>query len=635
MKHLNASKIRRLRHSRPATRGVLAVAPAVLLVLSGCASSVWTESEKELHRSVAETVKRETADGERVPGKQVTTRESGVDRLGIAPQFIPELEKMAGPGSYVGISDLRKRYEQVGVDLAGRQIRTVGVSLERAVRDGVEYNLAVQFARLAPAVSEAQVVAAEAAFDWTFFSNLDYANTDEPRVATAIGGTTFGSRANTNQQVRSVTGLRRPLLSGGQLSVQQELNYTDDDSPNQNNLPDPANALGYTLQFDQPLLRNFGSGVAQSEIRLNRNAERNSVQQLRRDLIRTVTDIERTYWQLVRAHRELQIIYRLYERGVEVRDVLRQRRNLDATPAQIADAVARTERRRADVMRAQNQIRQLSDRLKALINDPQMPVGSEVIIAPVDAAIDAPIEYSMLDAVQTAIDNRPEVQQAILSIDDTSIRQSVADNARLPRLDLRLQTRFNSLEENVASAYDEVFDGDFVNYLVGLQFEQPIGNRKAEADFRRRRLERSQAVISYRNTVQQVLIEVKNALNNITTNYRLIEQTRISRVAATEVLRTLKIENEKLKGLTVERLDLELTRQESLASAERDEIAALTDYNISIAEMSAAMGTALERNRIEFVVPQVDESKVRPWKDPIRPIEKDRPPAQPDAAPGG
>lgn len=629
MQHLKSSNIRRNRPWRPGAAGVLALAPSLLLALGGCASSVWTESEQELHRSVAETVKRETADGQKVPGRQTTTRESGVDRLGISDQFIPELEKMAGPGSYPGMTELRNIYSQLGVDLAGRPIRTAGVSLERAVRSGVENNLAVQFARLAPAVSEAQVVAAEAAFDWTFFSNLDYANTDEPRVATAFGGTTFGSRANTNQNVRSATGLRRPLLSGGQFSVQQDLGYVDDDSPNQSNQPDPANTLGYTLQFDQPLLRNFGSGVALAEVRLNRNAERNSIQQLRRDLLRTVTDIERTYWQLVRAHRELQITYRLYERGVEVRDVLRQRRNLDATPAQIAAAVARTERRRADVMRAQNQIRQLSDRLKALINDPQMPVGSEVIIAPVDQAIDAPIEYALLDSVQSAIDHRPEVQQAILSIDDTSIRQSVADNARLPRLDLRLQTRFNSLEENMASAYDEVFDGDFVNYLVGLQFEQPIGNRRAEADFRRRRLERSQAVISYRNTVQQVLIEVKNALNNVTTNYRLIEQTRISRLAASEELRSLRIENEKLRGLTVERLDLELNRQESLASAERDEIAALTDYNISIAEMAAAMGTALERNRIDFVVPEVDESLVRPWKDPIRPIEKDRPASAP------
>lgn len=628
MKHLNPSKNRRFRRTRPASAGVRALGALVLVLVSGCATPVWKESEQELHRSVADAVKRETADGERVAGKQTTVRESGVDRLGIASQFLPELEKMAGPGSYPGMSELRERFHQMGVDLGGRPIRTVAVSLERAVQDGVEHNLAVQFARLAPAVSEAQVVAAEAAFDWTFFSNLDYSNTDEPRVATAFSGSVLGSRANTNQTVRSVTGLRRPLLSGGQLSVQQELNYIDDDSPNQLNRPNPANALGYTLQFDQPLLRNFGSGVAQAEIRLNRNAERNSIQQLRRDLIRTVSDIERTYWQLVRAHHELQIIYRLYERGVEVRDVLRQRRNLDATPAQIADAVARTERRRADVMRAQNQIRQLSDRLKALINDPQMPVGSEVIVTPIDVAIDAPIEYSLLDSVQRAIDHRPEVQQAILSIDDTSIRQSVADNARLPRLDLRLQTRFNSLEEDTASAYDEVFDGDFVNYLVGLQFEQPIGNRRAEADFRRRRLERSQAVISYRNTVQQVLIEVKNALNNITTNYQLIEQTRISRLAASEVLRALRIENEKLKGLTVERLDLELTRQEALASAERDEIAALTDYNISIAELSAATGTALERNRIEFVVPQVDETKVRPWKDPIRPIEKDRPAAE-------
>lgn len=609
MKSPQTAKTRARRRLQAA--GLAGLTPILLVLLSGCADDVWQKSESDLRRTVTESAQRETADAARVPQQQTLKRESGVGRLEIPDQFMPELEKMAGPASYPPLHEFRNQIEQAGRDLVDRPIHTVGVSLQSAVRTGVENNLAVQFARLAPAVSEAQVVAAQAAFDWVFFSNLDYANTDEPRIRQTIGSTTFGGIATTEQNVRNTSGVRRPLISGGQLTVQQELTYIDNDSPNQSNSPDPANQLGYTLQFDQPLLRNFGSGVTLAEVRLTRNAERNSVQQLRRDLIRTITDIERTYWQLVRAQRELQIVYRLYERGVEVRDILRKRRDLDANSAQIADAVARTERRRADVMRSQNQIRQLSDRLKSLINDPRMAVGSEVIVAPVDQAIDAPIEYSLLDAIQTAINNRPEVAQAILSIDDTSIRQNVADNQRLPRLDLRLQTRFNSLEENMGTAYGEVFDGQFISYLLALQFEQPLGNRKAEADFRRRRLERSQAVLSYRNTIQQVLTEVKNALNNITTNYRLIEQTQISRFAAAEVLRTLRIENEKLRGLTVERLDLELTRQESLASAERDEIAALTDYNISIAEMHAALGTALERNHIDFVVPQVDESQVR------------------------
>ena len=54
--------------------------------------------------------------------------------------------------------------------------------------------------------------------------------------------------------------------------------------------------------------------------------------------------------------------------------------------------------------------------------------------------------------------------------------------------------------------------------------------------------------------------------------------------------------------------DLELTRQEDLAQQERSEVAALAEYNISITNFYAAMGTLLERNGVRFVVPDAPDS---------------------------
>jgi hypothetical protein len=101
--------------------------------------------------------------------------------------------------------------------------------------------------------------------------------------------------------------------------------------------------------------------------------------------------------------------------------------------------------------------------------------------------------------------------------------------------------------------------------------------------------------------------EVKGSLDNVTTNFELIEIVRVARIAAAEELRTLLVEKQTIAGYTVERLDLELNRQESLAQKERDEVAALTDYHTAIADLYAAMGKSLDRNRINFVVPDADE----------------------------
>lgn len=594
---LGVGAARRLRQFSPTL-----LAGAGLLCL-GCRSDspLKEQSELELRRSVIEAATRELADARSQPGRVETAREADVARLNIRPDILEELTKMGGPDSYQGVAP------PIGLDLLGMSSRTATVGLERCVRSAVNNNLAVQFARLGPAVSEAQLQAAEAAFDWTVFSNLNYASNDAPRVSTGTGTVATSPPTDETQTISGNVGLRRQLVGGGRFTVQSDVSNTDNPTPGQTSEPNPASQASLTLQWDQPLLRNFGSDVNRSEIRLARNAERGAIQTLKRDLMRTVTETERVYWTLVAAHSELNILQRLLDRGEKVRDQLKQRAEIDANSAQIADAIARVERRRTDVLRAQTRLRGVSDQLKALMNEADLPVGSEVVLVPADRAVDAPLQFSLLQCLTTAVQNRPEVQQAVLAIDDASIRQVVANNQRLPDLNLRLQSRFSAISGDVEEAYGDQFSGNFVDYIVGVVFEAPVGNRRPEAEYRRRRLERMQAILSYRNGVQQVASDCKSALNRVVLNHSLIGQTRVSRVAAAEVLRVLEVEKLQGEGFTVERLNIELNNQESLAGAEREEIQALTDYNAAIAEVFGAMGTTLERNNIQFVVPGVED----------------------------
>lgn len=570
--------------------------------LGACSSPLGSAREGDLRRSVIEAVRTELADAELRPEERVALRSS--DPIPIKEEFRQELEEMAGP--------LYRDFESLdyGEDLMSIEARTVGVSLEHAIRSAVNNNLEVQFARLAPAISESDVIAAEAAFDWVFFSNLDWTNQDQISPTTS-----FGLTAGQDQRrvTRNTTGIRRPLESGGQFSLQQELIYTDFETAGQTFTPDPAAQAAVTLQFDQPLLRNFGSDVSLAQVRINRNAERDSIARLRLRLIQTINQTEGSYWNLVRAHHDLAILAKLLDRGLLTRDRLQARSDaeLDVPPSQLADAVARVERRKIEVIRARTAVREASDALKVLMNDPNLPVGAEILIEPLDAPIDETLSYSLLDALTTAVQHRPEIDQAILSIDNASIRQVVADNQRLPQLDLQVQTRFSAIDNDL-SVYDDVFDGNFVDYIVGLAFEQPIGNRAAEATYVRRSLERQQASISYRNTVQQVVREVKSTLRSVLDAYRIIEQSRNARYTAAESLRALQVENELIQAMSSERLELEFNRQEALANAERQEMEAVTNFNASIAALYAAMGVSLEHNRIDLVVPTANEAFGRP-----------------------
>ncbi len=585
----------------PRFRFIVMLTGLGLLNMSGCVSPLYDQAEQTLRESVIDSVRREIAPAEAQPEPVTMKHTFQVDPLNLKPATIAELEEMAGLDSYQNDPLV------ISPDLQGMEQKVVGISLEHAIHAAIQQNLSVQFARLAPGIAESQVVAAQAAFDWILFSNSSFSSTDQPRTSPAIGGQAVGLGSDIRKVVDITSGIRRRFNSGGQLTIQNQYTYTNVLTPGLSTAPNPANLANLSFQIDQPLLRGFGSDVSLAQIRVSSNAQKDAIAQLKSDLLNNANQTEQAYWQLVQSHADLLILRRLLQRGIQVRDTVKARIQLDATQAQVADAVARVENRRADVLRAENTLRQASDQLKALINDPQLTVGSEILLVPVDRLIDEPVVFSLYDSIVTALSQRPEIQQAILAIDDASIRQQVANNARLPQLDLRMQLKLNALDTNMGDAYSNVGDGRFIDYLVGLVFEQPLGNRLAESGYRQRRLERMQAVVSYRNTVQQILLELKGALRDVRTNHELIAQTRQARIAGAENLRSLRVEMETIRSLDTNTLDLQLRRQESLAIAEQAEVAALVNYATALSRIYAAMGTSLKKSNVQFQIQDVNQ----------------------------
>lgn len=579
----------------------------LLLLASGCTSPLYDSRDDELRTSLKAFSERELQESMRSPAPVQTSREPRVDSLRIAPDILEQIQRTSGPQL------MRSTTPSFDRDLLGQPQSIAEVSLQRAVMTGVRNNLGVQFARLGPAIDETRVTAAEAVFDWTLFGSAQASSNNEPRVVTS---SVTPSRIDTTATSGTI-GVRRRLITGGTLTAQTNATINKDNVTPipfvYNPTPNPSKQADLTLQLDQPLLRNFGSDVSLAQVRIERNAARDQVQQLRQTLERNVVDVEEGYWQLVAAVANLRISQKLLERGLEVQGILTRRRDarLDVKQSQLSDAVAQVEARRADVIRAENQVRIASDRLKQLVNDPAAPVGGELLLQPVDMPSDEPVTFSLVESLATALNNRPEVQRSLLAIDDSSIRQAVANNQRLPELNLRAQLRLVGQSSDFNSAYGDITDADFVNALVGVNFEQPIGNRAAEANFKSRSLERMQSVIAYKDVAQRIVGDVKERLRTVDANYKLIEQTRAARIAAAENLRTLLVEEENLAALTPEFLDLKLRRQQAMAAAEVQEIVALTDYNTAVARLYGAMGTALRRNRIDFHVPTVDEAMAK------------------------
>ena len=563
----------------------------IVAMAAGCAGPLQETSEQQLHDSLIAAHRKELEALATSKPVTLSRPQSEVDQE-LSPKRKAELDRISGVGAY-GSEKL-----DTGRDLFGRKnTPKVELTLQQAIHLAVKHNLALQGGRLNPAIAQTQVAQAAAQFDANFFTNVDYQLLDTPRPAGIVTGLA-GNQQSKNFSLS--TGIRKTLTTGGQVTVQTDL------SRNQQEPTFYAVNHYYTsdilLSLTQPVLRGFGSGVNRADIELARSAERSQVQQLRKQLIDTVAQVEQNYWLLVLAKNRLQIYQELVKRTQADRQRLIKRKNFDVTPVQITQTNSYLENNRTQMLRAQESLRVASDQLKKLINDPKLPISGETLIVPTAAPVDTPISFSLLDAVTTALRHRPELQTALLAIKDASIRQRVADNGLLPVLDLSATLRYNGLNENAASgAYDNTLKGHFIDYLLSGQFEMPIGNRGPEAAYHQRRLEREQAVINYQNQAQTVVSDVKDSLHNLASAYEVIGASRAARRAAADNLRALNEQEKAGAALTPEfLLNLKLNAEQQLADAEVNESQSLVNYNNAITTLFKATGTLLTHDGIDF-----------------------------------
>jgi outer membrane protein TolC len=579
--------------SAAALAGASVIAIAILNTLTGCERPLQSELPHGVRERLLASVRQEVATIPEDEPDLVTTQPPGEVEQALAARR-EELETMAGPDSYEGIDP------PLSPDLTGRPQTEVAISLEQAIATAVEGNLDVEIARVQRAINAEDVIAAEAAFDAVLYGTADLIKSDEPTAVPVLRGIPLGAAVSVRDTTEYEAGVRRRLIYGTELSVFTRLSRVENKTPGFSLDPNPSYTAGLGVGVSQPLLRGFGADVNLAEVYFAENSARRSIEDLRSNLLDIVATTEEAYWDLVSARREILIRQRLLESGVAVRDVLEARLELDVTPAEYADAVATVERRRAEVIRSTRALRAASDRLKGLLNDAELTVGSEALLMPTDFMTEAPITYNLMDVIVEAVENRPEVDLALLDLRDAQVDVGVTRNLRLPLLNVAAEAEQVGLSGDFGGAYGNVTENTFTNYLLSAIFEYPFGNREAEARYSQALLRRSQAVLGYRRAVQQAVLDVKAALRDVVASYELIQATRSARLAEAENLRTLLIEEELKVGLTPEFLNLKFQRQERLALAELNEIAALAVFNKSVAQLYRAMGTGLRMKGIDF-----------------------------------
>jgi outer membrane protein TolC len=363
---------------------------------------------------------------------------------------------------------------------------------------------------------------------------------------------------------------------------------------------------GLTLQLTQPLLKGRGKNANLARIRTSKNSRISSEYQLKQTVEQSLSEVIKTYWDLVGAYEQLRVAQRSLSNAEQLRNDNEQRFEIGSgNQLDVVQAKASVAERQGDVINQINQVTQTENRLKQLLD-----LRDEFVLSPVRLVPTQQIpETQVLDidegsSIQRALDNKPDIQSSMLEAENASIELKRANNELLPDLDLQGSYFTGGRGDKKKEVFEGLERRRDETWSLGLRATIPITNRQARGSHTTARVSKLQADRRLIKAQQEAIVGVKQAIASVGSNRIAVEARAESRVY--QETNVDKQETSLKLGATT---SFEVLRtQEDLANAEAQEVQSRIELEKSMVDLELAEGTILENNGIEFVPPEQAEA---------------------------
>jgi len=475
--------------------------------------------------------------------------------------------------------------------------RVLELSLAQAIQFALQNNLDIERGRYDPQVAHTQTEQARAVFDpsvglTTSLSQLKTLPQNKTvNIDQETGQTSVSITRPFSKDVSVAPSFKQQIVTGANYEL-RFITTWNRSSPavfgTTTRIVNPRYEDRLQLTFTQPLLKNFGIEVNTAVIRQAQNTEEIARQQLLQTVLNTVFAVQLGYWELV---------FRIEDLGVK-REALDLARNFLAenklrvelgtlAPIELVQSETQVKQREGDVITAEGEVREAEDILKQTLNIPESLGTWRIRLWPTDTPPFVPIvDISIQEKIEFALQHRPDVLQAQLTVASQEIARNAARNQRLPQLDLGGTASVSSFGGDLTGATSDLGNTEGYNWSFSLTFSYPLGNRAANNALQQQNLLLKQALIDQRKVQQTVSREIYQTVRNLETFSKSVEVRR----AATVLARTqLEAEQEKFRlGLSTSFNVLQFQNQ--LTSARSDEIRALSDYNEALGRLDQVTG---------------------------------------------
>jgi HAE1 family hydrophobic/amphiphilic exporter-1 len=369
------------------------------------------------------------------------------------------------------------------------------------------------------------------------------------------------------------------------------------------------------FQFTQPLLRNRRVDQTRGTIQLANLDIKTNDSKFKQGVTSTIASIQSLYWDLVAAIRN----YQIQRESVDLAKLTVEQNTAKVeigtmASITITEAKATQAAREIALIQARETILDTENNLRNMISSDRNADIWHQTIVPMDSPDFKEYKVDLDQAIETALKDRPELEQYDIQLQQTDITRQMQMNSKKWQFDVVGAVGSNGTAGpqsytstgapkiplefvgGIPNSYKTLFTEGLYLWNVGFNIQIPLRNRTMDAQLAQTEITRRQLLMNRTKTEQSIIVQIRIAVEALETSRQSVDTARISRELA----------QEELDGET-QRLDaglsqnfLVLQRQADLSAAQGAELQALIAYKKAIITLQVDMYNLLESNDFEI-----------------------------------